>query len=450
MMARQPTRQLLVIAHGHPLVSRGGGEHAAYALHQAFQERVGWRSFFLGACRDRDQLNGQQLKRLGSEQEALFEANGAAHQSIFASTLDLSAQGELARLVAELQPDVIHLHHALHLGLAAIAALRQWAPQARILLTLHEFLLLCPWHGQLRTIQGELCSGPTLEGCLDCCTWMQPADWLIRQESARELQHWVDLFISPSQTLVTQFVANGWPAEMLCVVENVLPAAFDSAAMRSRVDAYCNASSVETQPQPLHQVFGFFGNCREVKGLDLILQAWQQVVRHCPVARLQVHGPVQQLLEELALSHRSEDRRYAERLTLLLEQLQDSVQLCGAYEQGQIPERMAGLGWVLMSSRWLENSPVVIQEAKACGRPLLVPALGGMAEKVRDGVDGWHVPPDNPQALASKVLSCCHEEEAWVAMQQTVQPPLAMDQLLAMHEALYLAPVLKISRPRMR
>lgn len=439
-MVRQPTRQLLVIAHGHPLVSRGGGEHAAYALHQAFQKRVGWRSFFLGACRDRDRFHGQQLKRLDPEQEALFEANGAAHQSIVASTLDLSVQGELARLVAELQPDVIHLHHVLHLGLAAIAALRQWAPQARILLTLHEFLLLCPWHGQLRTIQGELCSGPTLEGCLDCCPWMQPADWLIRQESGRELQHWVDLFISPSQTLVTQFVANGWPAEMLCVVENVLPASFDAAA----------TSYAATQPQPLHQVFGFFGNCREVKGLDLILQAWQQVVRHCPAARLQVHGPVQQLLKELALSHRSEDRRYAERLTLLLEQLQESVQLCGSYEQEQIPERMAGLGWVLMSSRWLENSPVVIQEAKACGRPLLVPALGGMAEKVQDGVDGWHVPVNDPEALANRMLDSCKNPEAWIAIQKAVLPPLALDQLLAMHEALYLAPVLKISRPRMR
>lgn len=422
-----PTRQLLVIAHAHPGLSRGGGEHAAYALHQAFRQRPCWRSFFLGACGEHERFEGSEIQRLDPE-EALFQAHAAAHPSLFASSLDLSAEGALARLVGELQPDVIHLHHVLHLGLAAIAALRLWAPQARFVLTLHEFLLLCPWHGQLRTRAGELCSGPHLQGCLTCCPWMQPADWLIREESGRELRHWLDLLISPSQVLVQQFVANGWPPEKFCVLENVLPANVEAAQ-----------PTAEGSPHSLHQVFGFFGNCQEAKGLDLVLQAWQRLQQHCPRARLQVHGPVEQVLEERARSPREDDRRYAQRLLVLLEQLQGTVQLCGAYEQGQIPALMTAVGWVVMGSRWLENSPVVIQEALACRRPLVVPALGGMAEKVRHGVDGWHVPANDSEALAKRLRRCCEQGDEWRSMQALMPASLCRHQLLALHEAIYLS-----------
>ena len=58
---------------------------------------------------------------------------------------------------------------------------------------------------------------------------------------------------------------------------------------------------------------------------------------------------------------------------------------------------MAATDFVVMASRWWENSPVVIQEAYAAERPLVVPGLGGMAEKVQDGVTGRHSYPATQQ-----------------------------------------------------
>jgi glycosyltransferase involved in cell wall biosynthesis len=55
--------------------------------------------------------------------------------------------------------------------------------------------------------------------------------------------------------------------------------------------------------------------------------------------------------------------------------------------------------YVLMLSTWWENSPVVIQEAYGSGRPVLCPGLGGMAEKVLDGVSGLHFLPGDPVDL---------------------------------------------------
>jgi len=54
-------------------------------------------------------------------------------------------------------------------------------------------------------------------------------------------------------------------------------------------------------------------------------------------------------------------------------------------------------------SIWWENSPVVIQEALRNRRPVICSDIGGMAEKVRDGVDGFHFAAGNPLALAALI-----------------------------------------------
>ena len=52
------------------------------------------------------------------------------------------------------------------------------------------------------------------------------------------------------------------------------------------------------------------------------------------------------------------------------------------------PSRREGLGLVAL-------------EAFARGRPVVASRVGGLAESVVDGVDGFLVPPDDPKALAA-------------------------------------------------
>lgn len=61
---------------------------------------------------------------------------------------------------------------------------------------------------------------------------------------------------------------------------------------------------------------------------------------------------------------------------------------------------MARADWVVVPSLWWENAPLVIEEARAAGRPVIASGIGGMAERVADGVDGLHVPPGDAAALA--------------------------------------------------
>jgi glycosyltransferase involved in cell wall biosynthesis len=48
---------------------------------------------------------------------------------------------------------------------------------------------------------------------------------------------------------------------------------------------------------------------------------------------------------------------------------------------------------------WYEPFGLVAVEAMACGAPVIVSAVGGLAESVVHGVTGLHVPPRSPSAI---------------------------------------------------
>ena len=78
----------------------------------------------------------------------------------------------------------------------------------------------------------------------------------------------------------------------------------------------------------------------------------------------------------------------------------NDVLFAGRFDHAQIRRIHAGLDVLVVPSIWYENSPNVILEAFACGTPVVVTGLGGMAELVSDGVNGFHFRLGDPLDLA--------------------------------------------------
>lgn len=112
----------------------------------------------------------------------------------------------------------------------------------------------------------------------------------------------------------------------------------------------------------------------------------------------------------LALIGQGPDRAELERLVASLG-LTGRVHLPGWAED--VPAWVADLDVVALSSR-NEGTPVALIEALAAGRPVVATAVGGVPFVVRDGVDGWLVPPGDPAALA-EVLEACLADPAEAA-----------------------------------
>src|SRR5690606_31535881 len=162
--------------------------------------------------------------------------------------------------------------------------------------------------------------------------------------------------------------------------------------------------------------FGFFGQITPYKGLDVVLGALAQMKRkQRRRIVLEVHGA--------NLDKQTDE--YRKRVEALRAPLMEEgvVQWVGPYQPHELRNRMAGVDWVVVPSIWWENSPMVIQEAFTCGRPLLVSDIGGMAEKVRDGVDGLHVANANRMSWAHAIRRAAEDEGLWAKLRAGIRRP---------------------------
>lgn len=154
-------------------------------------------------------------------------------------------------------------------------------------------------------------------------------------------------------------------------------------------------------------VVGFFGRLIEQKGVDTLLEAWAQVSRQYPAARLVIVGDGK---ERPALEARAA-----------------ALGLSGVRFAGWAPDAaclMPGCDIIAMPSRW-EGFGLVALEAMAAARPLVTSRVSALPEIVVDLKTGLLVPPDDPPALA-EAISGLLADPAWAgAMGQAGRARLA-------------------------
>ena len=93
-----------------------------------------------------------------------------------------------------------------------------------------------------------------------------------------------------------------------------------------------------------------------------------------------------------------------ERLKAMREQvgLNDLVTFLGKRSQDTLPYYYSAAEAVVVPSHY-ESFGMVALEAMACGTPVVASQVGGLAFLVQDGVTGYTVPVDDPQALADRL-----------------------------------------------
>src|SRR3954453_6532459 len=163
-------KRVLIISHGNPTFSLGGGEVASYNLFNGIHVRPGWESFFLarvGPPVNRHKDSALMCLRQ-KEREIRYYANDYDHFRCSNRNLP-GLQQDFVRYVVDLQPDVINFHHYIGLGVEAIFALKQALPRVPIVITFHEYLSICHHHGQMvKTSRNSLCYRSSPAECTNC------------------------------------------------------------------------------------------------------------------------------------------------------------------------------------------------------------------------------------------------------------------------------------------
>lgn len=86
------------------------------------------------------------------------------------------------------------------------------------------------------------------------------------------------------------------------------------------------------------------------------------------------------------------------------------VTFLGAKDQDILPYYFAAAEMVVMPSHY-ESFGMVALEAMAAGTPVIASEVGGLAHLVRNGVNGFHVPSRDPEALAAAILDLLEDRE---------------------------------------
>ena len=405
--------KILVASHSHPQLSKGGAEISAYQLFSELKILTGYNAWFLG-CDTRQRLAkvGTTITQPFSDREYLY-AIGAFDWFKFAN-VDTGFPKEFRRLLKRLQPQVVHFHHYLGFGVEAFYHVKETLPDCKIVLTLHEYLAICHHYGQMITSPDRhLCYESSPIACAGCFNSIPSSDFFLRKLYIQRFFDVVDHFIAPSQFLAGRYTDWGIASSRISVVENVIPAKQISRRSSAMEDNVLRA--------------GFFGQISPLKGIRVLFEA----------AAILQNQNNNNIVIEINGEYRGQPDEFQKDFLECLSLAGRNIKYNGPYEETRIDAMMQQVDFVVMPSVWWENSPVVIQEAFRNQQPVICSNIGGMAEKIRDGVDGLHFPVANSTALAALFLKLAKTPAILQKLRSTMQRPLSAAVSISSHTQIY-------------
>jgi glycosyltransferase involved in cell wall biosynthesis len=407
----------LIISHGHPAFSIGGAEVASHNLFRALNAAPGQECYYLArATHPLRRHTDTPLMSLRQGEREVFLHTDAWDPFWLSNGKLADLSGAFSRYIEHVRPDVVHFHHFIGLGMEAIAQVRRLLPRTSIVLTFHEYLPICLHHGQMvKTGRNTLCTRSSPADCAGCFPQHAPGVIFQREQFLKNHFALADAYVSPSHFLVDRYADWGLPREKFHVIENGL-------------DARPPAPHRPLGASGRRERFGFFGQVTEFKGLAVLLDAVTRIPEDVwGNASLCVFGG----------NLETQPEAFRTRFTALMERAGRRARFYGSYRPDDLPRLMEQIDWTVMPSIWWENSPVVIQESFLHRRPLIVSDIGGMAEKVRAGIDGMHFRAGSPEDLADRLTEALEEPALWQRLVDGAPTPPDLATVAAEHLAVY-------------
>jgi glycosyltransferase involved in cell wall biosynthesis len=416
-----PTRsrdfKVLFVSHNHAAVRPGGLELYAQDLYEAAKESGPFEPIFLArtgppySATTRDETDAP-FRMVGADpNQYLFythiKPDLSNYDALFGRTVgkeDLTSA--YADFLESHRPDVVHFHHTLFLGYDIVRVTRNVLPDVPIVYSLHEYIPICHRDGQMvRTGSNELCQQESPRRCHECFPEISPQSFYMRKRFIQSHLELVDCFITPSEYVALRYAEWGIPSSKLVV----------KTYSRQPISVTADDLELEDEMRPRNR-FAYFGQLSPYKGADVLIEAIDLLGDDFDGelwifgANLEIQNPA-----------------FRERFERLLAVERDNVKFMGSYEREELPKLMARIDWVVVPSIWWETGPIVVWEAFQNGRPVIASDIGGMSEKVTDGVDGLHFRTGDPYDLANTMRRAAETPGLWAKLHARVPREPAHD-----------------------
>lgn len=326
-------------------------------------------------------------------------------------TANPSAWFTLRRVLREFHPDIVHVSMFLLELSPLILPLLRDVPS---LYHVHWLRPICPTGTKLLPDR-SICTLPAGWTCHQSGCLSLP-DWALAMTQMRLWRHWSGVFrrfVTASEFAGSALESAGLPRPT--IIRN-------GVAIRPARPALSDPPTVF-----------FCGRLVKEKGVDVLLKAWDIVVRRMASARLIIagDGPDRPILEKQARQQRRDPSCDSP----------DGVQFLGHIPYAAI-EEAARSAWVtVVPSVCLENFTLVAVESLMRGTAVIASRVGGLPELVADGESGVLVEPNRPDQLAEALVTILADRERCESMgrrgREIAMRSLSMDAYLDRFMDLY-------------
>ena len=237
----------------------------------------------------------------------------------------------LRRSIERFRPDVVHSHAVEGLSSSVLAVpTRLGVPHVH---TLHDYWLLCQRATMVRR-DGESCE----RRCLSCVAFSS-----VRAAVAR--RGFPHVVIAPSEAIAREHTAFGAAADRIRVVLHPVEA----------------PPIPRTPSTDRPTTFGYIGGLTEIKGVRTLVRAFGRMSPAGAALRVAGSGPLEHELRAAASG---------------------DVRFLGWLDQAARERFFGDIDCLVVPSEWREPAPLVINEAKARGVPVIGADIGGIPELV--------------------------------------------------------------------
>ncbi|NDJ25467.1 glycosyltransferase [Nostoc sp. B(2019)] len=230
-----------------------------------------------------------------------------------------------------------------------------------------------------------------------------------RQQSLLEMAKFADRIIAVCDWLYKALLINGIPEEKLVLCRYGIGYATQE-----------KSPPAHKQSVPLKVVF--LGRWDIYKGIDILVQAVKDLPAEIPI-ELIIHGIAQ-------------DERYRQTIFNLIGN-DPRIRVEKQLTREELPKAMANYDILAVPSQWLETGPLVVLEAHALSLPVIGSNLGGIAELVRHGIDGWLVTANDTKAWTESLRLLATDANLLNKLRQGIKPVRTLDMQAAEIAAIY-------------
>lgn len=326
-------------------------------------------------------------------------------QELNFSIYDTKMAQILDKILSNEKFDIVHVCHPMRLGSIVKVAKDRNIP---IVLTLTDFWLMCP-RGIAVTINGDLCNGPDKGAeCINKCynkSWESKI--IQRFYDANEFINNINVLISP-----TYFLAG--------LLKNTFNREINVVRHGTEYSVIKPNKKIKTGEEAI--IFGYIGTVLPHKGVHIITKAFSLIKDNN--IKIKIYG-----------THFNEKEYYESLKKMAL--LDNRIELSGEFKDEELNSIMSGVDCIIAPSIWWENSPLTVLTSLAYKVPVITINVGGAAELVKDGINGFNFQIGDSESLANVIEKIARNPDILNEIKENIIRPPRVEEEAFEYEKIY-------------